>query len=217
MRTRVIPGNQRLGNRLCQVAKVTLDMELCRADAPLAPRSYVLLISGTMNPPHKGHVHIGLSAARALRARKHIVTAICYVPVHDNYLHNKVTLSTASRPAGVPASQDTLCFSYASRCAMMRELIAAEAPEEAGICHVLDYESTYGSELLADSPHYWAPKLPGGYLRTVPTTELIAHFASHSPLLSSSPGSRLAVVFGIDTLSGMGSWNGPERLLEQVR
>ena len=58
----------------------------------LAARRYVLLISGTMNPPHQGHVRLGLAAARALEAEGHTVASICFVPVHDNYLHNKVML-----------------------------------------------------------------------------------------------------------------------------
>ena len=34
----------------------------------LPPSRYVLLVSGTMSPPHVGHVRLGLSAAAALRA-----------------------------------------------------------------------------------------------------------------------------------------------------
>ena len=45
-------------------------MELAAAQAPLAPQDYVLLISGTMNPPHSGHVRLGLSAADRLRAHQ---------------------------------------------------------------------------------------------------------------------------------------------------
>ena len=55
----------------------------------LPPSRYVLLVSGTMSPPHVGHVRLGLSAAAALRADGHSVDAICFLPVHDNYLCNK--------------------------------------------------------------------------------------------------------------------------------
>ena len=63
---------------------------LQRAPTSLPPREYVLLISGTMNPPHVGHVRLGLAAAEKLRATGHRVGAICYLPVHDNYICNKV-------------------------------------------------------------------------------------------------------------------------------
>lgn len=188
----------------------------------LAPCSYVLLVSGTMNPPHRGHVSIGIHAARRLRRLGHSVTAVCYVPVHDNYLHNKITAtamqnaaaSTAQATPEAETSADTLCFSLSERCALLRMLLDSEAAEDAPICHVLDYELVHGSELLKSSPNYWAPKLPNGYLRTVPTAELIHHFVNHSPFMVS--GSKLALVFGIDTVAGMASWNAPERFLSRA-
>jgi nicotinic acid mononucleotide adenylyltransferase len=179
-------------------------------DGSLAPREYVLLISGTMNPPHIGHVRLGLRAADRLRAEGHRVRAICYVPVHDNYLYNKVTLK---RQSGKDVSvANTIAFPMVERCALLRALIDREPESGAYECHVLDYEHSDGAKsILAESPAYWAPKLPGGYLRTVPTTSLIAHFAEHSPLLAD--GGRLAIAFGVDNLAGMSSWNSPRSLL----
>jgi nicotinic acid mononucleotide adenylyltransferase len=177
--------------------------------ADLAPRSYVLLISGTMNPPHRSHIRLGLHAARTLRMRGHGVTAICYVPVHDNYLYNKVALKVSASQAEVNA--DTMCFPMGQRCQMLQALVQNEDPADAALCHVMDYEHANGRDLLEESPGYWAPKLPGGYLRTVPTTALIKHFAAHSPLLKH--GARLGIVFGVDNLAGMSTWNRPAELI----
>ena len=105
-------------------------------------KQYVLLITGTMNPPHRGHVLIGLRAAAALRAEGHSVTAVCFVPVHDNYLCNKARVSGGN----------TLFLNMAQRCAMLELLVRAEG-EDAALCHVIDYEGEHGSELLEDRPH----------------------------------------------------------------
>ena len=180
----------------------------------LAAREYVLLVSGTMNPPHIGHVRLGLRAADALRKEGHRVRAICYLPVHDNYLVNKIALK---KEGGREISAaDEFAVPLRERCEMLKSLIAAEdfaAQENA--CHVLDYEHSADKGLLAESPGYWATRLPQGYLRTVPTTALIAHFAVNSPLLADG-SARLAVVFGVDNLAGMSSWNAPETLLQKA-
>ena len=164
-------------------------------------KQYVLLITGTMNPPHRGHVLIGLRAAAALRAEGHSVTAVCFVPVHDNYLCNKARVS----------GRNTLFLNMAQRCAMLELLVRAEG-EDAALCHVIDYEGEHGSELLEESPGYWEPKLPN-YLLTVPTASLIRHFARNSPHMMISGSSRLGLVFGVDNLPGMVSWNRPSELL----
>ena len=82
-------------------------------------REYVLLVSGTMNPPHRGHVQIGLHAAARLRARGHAVRAVCYVPVHDNYMWNKVQVAN-EQEAGNPATRKskvaTLFYPMRLRC-----------------------------------------------------------------------------------------------------
>jgi len=185
---------------------------LCPSE-PLAARQYVLLVSGTMNPPHVGHVRLGLAAAARLRASGHIVKAICYVPVHDNYLCNKVI---DKRQGGKSLSVlDAIAFPMSERCALLKELIAGEPAEQTRDCHVLDYEHSSGDAgLLATSPGYWAPKLPGGYLKTVPTASVISSFAANSPLMSG--GARLGVVFGVDNLAGMATWNNPRGLLAQA-
>ena len=186
--------------------------ELEPSDA-LKKREYVLFISGTMNPPHIGHVRLGLSAAHKLREVGHEVSAICYAPVHDNYLCNKVIAKQTS--GGKVSVVDTIAFPMSERCALLRTLLEAEPSADTKLCHVLDYEHSSGDgSLLATSPGYWAPKLPDGYLKTVPTTAVIAHFAAHSPLMRR--GARLGVVFGVDNLAGMASWNSPGDLLAQA-
>ena len=185
------------------------------SSGPLAPREYVLLISGTMNPPHVGHVRLGLAAAERLRNSGHSVRAICYVPVHDNYLCNKVIAKRRELNGKELSALDSIAFPMAERCALLSELIAGEPAEKTVGCHVLDYEHSSGdAELLATSPGYWAPKLPEGYLKTVPTASVIASFGARSPLMSD--GARLGVVFGVDNLAGMASWNDPGGLLAQA-
>ena len=67
--------------------------------SPLRQREYALLVSGTMNPPHCGHIRLGLHAAQALAAAGHTVASICFVPVHDNYLLNKLALTAQQKAA----------------------------------------------------------------------------------------------------------------------
>ena len=166
------------------------------ASSPAASRHYVLLVSGTMNPPHQGHVRLGLRAADALRAEGHTVSAVCFVPVHNNYMHNKAT-AQGNGPLFYPMEQ---------RCIMLQALVAAEGEAAAALCHVIDHEGEHSEELLEESPGYWAAKLPNAYLRTVPTVRLIHHFARTSPHMQPA-GSRLGLVFGVDNLAGMASWN----------
>ena len=184
------------------------NFSLCPAVAPES-RCYVLVVSGTFNPPHRGHVRLGLFAKERLEKLGHEVQAVCFVPVHDNYLLNKQTV------AGKSSSQGSEVFyPMAQRCEFLRSLLKDCQPPEAQMCHVLDYEQQH-AELLETSPNYWARKLPEGYLRTVPTASLLRHFAQHSPLLA--PGKRrLGAVFGVDNLAGMSSWNSPAQLLEQT-
>lgn len=172
------------------------------ASSPAASRHYVLLVSGTMNPPHQGHVRLGLRAADALRAEGHTVSAVCFVPVHNNYMHNKAT-AQGNGPLFYPMEQ---------RCIMLQALVAAEGEAAAALCHVIDHEGEHSEELLEESPGYWAAKLPNAYLRTVPTVRLIHHFARTSPHMQPA-GSRLGLVFGVDNLAGMASWNRPGELL----
>ena len=188
-------------------------MENFSLSPAVAPESrcYVLVVSGTFNPPHRGHVRLGLFAKERLEKLGHEVQAVCFVPVHDNYLLNKQTVA-----AKQSSSQGAEVFyPMAQRCEFLRSLLKEAAPEaEAKTCHVLDYEQQH-AELLETSPNYWARKLPEGYLRTVPTASLLRHFAQHSPLLA--PGKRrLGAVFGVDNLAGMSSWNSPAQLLEQT-
>ena len=86
------------------------------ASSPAASRHYVLLVSGTMNPPHQGHVRLGLRAADALRAEGHTVSAVCFVPVHNNYMHNKAATQ----------SSGPLFYPMERRCAMLKALVTAE-------------------------------------------------------------------------------------------
>lgn len=196
---------------MCHTASMSRTGQTLEPADALPRRKYVLLISGTMNPPHIGHVRLGLNAAEHLRSGGHVVTAICFLPVHDNYLCNKVSAKQST--VETLSVEDTIAFPMSERCEALRMLLKGEPAEQTRICHVLDYEHGADSALLAESPGYWAPKLPEGYLKTVPTTAVIAHFASHSPLMDKD--ARLGMVFGVDNLAGMATWNDPGALLAQ--
>lgn len=101
------------------------------ASEPMAPRKYVLLVSGTMNPPHRGHVRLGLHAAEQLQQQGHTVTAIAYCPVHDNYLYNKLALKASESNA---VSGATLCFPMARRSEMLRSLLKLEDSPLTKLC-----------------------------------------------------------------------------------
>ena len=124
------------------------DFSLTPSAAP-PRREYVLLISGTMNPPHCGHIRLGLHAAQALAAAGHTVASICFVPVHDNYLLNKLALTAQQKAAaGSAPAPPSLCWPLAQRCEMLRALLREEDAPEAAVCEVLDYELTHGGALL---------------------------------------------------------------------
>ena len=179
--------------------------------AAASPCTYALMVTGTLNPPHIGHVRLGLHAARALAAEGHTVTSITYVPVHDNYMHNKAAAS--------PGGGGAILYPMAERCELLRRLLVAESEgggEHASListCRVLNYEGEHGAELLDESPGYWAKKLPDGYLKTVPTMGLLAHFAATA---QAREGARVGVVFGVDNLAGMATWNAPANLLARA-
>ena len=158
------------------------------------PARHVLLISGTMNPPHRGHIMMGIHAADALRAKGCAVEAVYYVPVHDNYLLNKVK----STPKG---EDQPMCCPMAMRTELLGYLIEQEGRLDLNL-QVLDFESDH-PDLLCESV-YWSKKLPAGHLHTVPTSSLVRAFSRRH---AASPGTRLAVVFGTDNLAAIPLWN----------
>ena len=171
---------------------------------------YVLLVTGTMNPPHRGHVRLGLHTARRLEAEGHSVSAICFVPAHNNYVRNKVSL--ARLKAGTETGEAE-AFSVSARCTALRALVKAEG-DAAARCHVCDYETAHAEELLAESEGYWEPKLGKPYLRTAPTASLVKHFVENAPQMTEPVcAPRLGVVLGVDNLVGMSSWNEPASVL----
>ena len=199
--------------------------------AGMRPRKYVLLVSGSMNPPHRGHVRLGLHAAEHLRAQGHTIAAIAYCPVHDNYLANKLALKAGegrkgdagggnAGESGGKAAGDALCFPMQRRCAMLRQLLRQEASPLVKICRVVDFERTLGSAALERSA-FWERLLPQGYLRTLPTASLIAHFVERSPLLTERSElkprgkARVAVVLGVDNLASLPAWVSPGQVLER--
>ena len=148
--------------------------------AHVASTRHVVLVPGSMNPPHRGHLSIALHACRYLAGT---VEAIYLLPAHDNLLHNQCR-----------AGGDTPCWDVEARCEMLRGLIV-DAAEDDRACppiHVVAYESEHASQLLCNEPGEWAAHLPDGYCKTVPLAELLQHFAASSL----AQGARLAVVVG---------------------
>jgi len=189
--------------------------------AAAAPLRYTLVCSGTFNPPHRGHALMGLHAAARLAARGHRVDRLLFLPVSDNYLLNKLASRIAPAAGAAPSASlamksDAPHFSMAARCELLSSLVDAELARRAdvvapGHVAVLPYEQAHAERLLQDSPSYWGRLLPGGYLRTVPTAALIRVLAADNQVVP--PGARLGLVFGVDNLAGMASWELPAQLM----
>ena len=141
---------------------------------------------------------------------------------NDNYLLNKLALTAQQKAAAArrrrrrrSAGRSRSGARCCARCARRTRRRRHRCTE------VLDYELTHGGALLEPSPGYWGPRLPGGYLRTVPSAALIRHFAAHAPQLAAAAAGgggrrRLGVVFGVDNLGGMASWERPAQMLAQA-
>ena len=155
---------------------------------------HIVCVSGTFSPPHRGHVLMAIESARSLRKLGKDVAAVCFVPVHDNYLRNKVSSD----------EKEDIAFSSSQRVAMLKELIAQEQADDVK-CIALDWECE-NRHLLTESPGYWAKKLPG-YLKTIPTKKLLPAFQSTFVRNRFGKDAKAAWVFGMDNLEYMPSWN----------
>ena len=155
---------------------------------------HIVCVSGTFSPPHRGHVLMAIESARSLRKLGKNVAAVCFVPVHDNYLRNKVSAD----------AKEDIAFSSSQRVLMLKELIAQEQSNDVK-CIVLDWECE-NKHLLTESPGYWAKKLPG-YLKTIPTKKLLPAFQSTWIQKHFGKDAKAAWVFGMDNLEYMPSWN----------
>jgi len=172
--------------------------EWSAAEQPWDSKEFVVLISGTMNPPHRAHVLLGINAANYLISQGHTVDSVHFVPGSDNYQWNKIKLKTNSTTELTMA--DKLTYSMSARVELLNVLISGEPAPEGFSLVADDFEGTI-PECFEDSPGYWAKKLPDGYLQTISTATLIGAFAAKHP------GKRVAVVFGADNLAYMPTWN----------
>lgn len=136
------------------------------------------------------------------------MVSVCFIPVHENYLRNKLEASRRSKGA----ARDTLqcLFTSSSRVALLGDLIL-RADRRGFSCAAIDFE-TDNEDLLSTSPEYWHRKLPTGYLKTVPTRKLVDAFTKKWVKRKLGPATRAVWTFGIDNLMHMPSWNGVERL-----
>lgn len=161
------------------------------------------------------------------------MVAICFLPVHDNYLHNKISAAATGCAQGDAEGHAAppVVFPMEERCQMIQALLSSSPTMAKSEPHqeheevlelVLDYERRYAAELLEEASTYWAARLPAGYLLTTSTAHLVKHFATHSPLLAQQGGAqggartRLAVVLGADAFIGMGEWTRPADVLEHA-
>jgi hypothetical protein len=59
-----------------------------------------------------------------MRVQGHTIRAICYVPVHDNYLYNKVAVK---QNEGTTVSvSDMIAFPMSERCKLLNQLLQRE-------------------------------------------------------------------------------------------
>jgi len=128
----------------------------------------VVIVPGSMNPPHRGHLCIALQACRHFAGT---VEAIYLLPAHDNLLHNQ------ARAGG---GTHTPCWDVEARCELLRGLAAdaAAVGEDCPPIVVVAYESEHASQLLCDERDEWAARLPDGYCKTVPLAGLLQHLAA---------------------------------------
>ena len=96
-----------------------------------------------------------------------------------------------------------LLFDTATRVQLVDGLIANEEVKFATVAE--DFEGTV-PHLFEESPGYWSPKLPDGYLKTLATATLVDAFAAHHS------DKRVCLVFGADNLQYMPSWNHLDRV-----
>ena len=104
---------------------------------------HIVCVSGTFSPPHRGHVLMAIESARSLRKLGKNVAAVCFGPVHDNYLRNKVSAD----------AKEDIAFSSSQRVLMLKELIAQEQANDVK-CIVLDWECE-NKHLLTESASYF--------------------------------------------------------------
>ena len=180
-------------------------IQLQESDCAAPHRTYVLVLSGTFDPPTKAHAIMGMHAASTMKALGHVVLKSIYLPVHDNYVVNK---AAATDPQ---ASDIARCMPMKQRCKLLEMLLRSQGADATHL--VLPYEDLYAQDLLRDSPNYWAKRLPQGHLRTIATADLLLHVATNRELVGNA---RLGLVFGADNLSAMSGWENTSRILENA-
>eukprot|EP00940_MAST-03C_sp_MAST-3C-sp2_P002907 g2907.t1 len=185
-----------------------------KGDIGVAKKDYVVCISGTFNPPHNAHVRMGMDAARKLRraGRGTIdVKAVVWIPVHDNYLWNKLD----ARDIDGNDNKSCFCMPMQERVKTLKLLIEDEASavKESLNLEVLPFEDSK-SDLLESSPTYGMKKRKNGYLKTLSTANMIRAFKREWVQRRYGSRTRLGLVFGIDNLSYMPTWNKPEAIFD---
>jgi nicotinic acid mononucleotide adenylyltransferase len=222
----------------------TSDVPPPPAPAP-NPRDYVVLCSGTFNPPHRGHVLMGLHAARHLLALGHRVRSVQFVPISDAYLWNKVMLKRRLRRAATVADAQTdrgggaelarspaavgtptaatpdFCAPMAVRLALLRALIGAETAALAAVGRSPAFAVEASDfEHRAHVPPLFEPS-PGYWAKRLPsgyleTVPTAALIERFSAHHRSASGARVVAVFGADNLAGCPSWNRSGRIFESA-
>ncbi|GAB5359269.1 hypothetical protein AAMO2058_000529800 [Amorphochlora amoebiformis] len=167
---------------------------------------YVLVLSGTFNPPHKGHVILGAHSAKIMIQSGNRVRKIIYVPVHDNYMVNKILGKPSANVMFIPMSK---------RVSSLQRMITDEPQckeiEKKGIKQiVLPYENL-NPQLLQTSA-IWSQRLKEGYLKTISTSSLIESIGEEY----AKKGLRVAAIFGADLLTYMPKWNNVDNIFKSA-
>lgn len=157
----------------------------------------VVCVSGTFNPPHRGHALIGIQAAEQLRRAGINVACIVFLPVHDNYLWNKLSPEADEHSAPV-------CVPMETRVNLLKELLRNEKTDFK--FHVLPFERDEAASHLKES-EYWERKLGKAHLPTMPTSDLLLSFSKIWVSKHFGPTAKVSVVFGFDNLPWMPIWH----------
>ena len=130
------------------------------------------------------------------------VACIVFLPVHDNYLWNK--LSPEAKGDSAP-----ICHGMETRVKLLKEILRNEKTDIE--CHVLPFERDQGANFLKKSA-YWERKLGKDHLPTISSADLLLLFNKMWVAKHFGSTARLSIVFGIDNLPWMPTWSNLDTL-----
>ena len=130
-----------------------------------------------------------------------------FLPVHDNYLWNKLTLSAERKIAR--GDRAPICLPMDTRVKLLKAILGNEETDVE--CHVLPFERDQAASMLKNTI-YWERTLGKAQLPTIATSSMLNLFSKTWVSEHFGPAARLSLVFGIDNLPWMPSWSNAESL-----